>query len=145
MLKEIHEMGFSIGNHTYSHVNLKELNEKEQEREIVKLNNLVEGIIGVRPKYFRAPFGSNTEHSKKVAEKEKMLVMNWTYGYDWEKEYQDKKALTEIMLNSPYLGNGANLLMHDRKWTSEAIEDIVKGFQKKGYEFLDPKLIETPG
>jgi hypothetical protein len=34
--------------------------------------------------------------------------------------------------------------MHDRKWTSEAIEDIVKGFQKKGYEFLDPKLIETP-
>ncbi|MGG0790071.1 polysaccharide deacetylase family protein [Peribacillus simplex] len=144
VLKEIHEMGFSIGNHTYSHVNLKQLTEKEQEREIVKLNNLVEGITGVRPKYFRAPFGSNTEHSKKVAEKEKMLVMNWTYGYDWEKEYQDKKALREIMLNSPYLGNGANLLMHDRKWTSEAIEDIVKGFQKNGYEILDPKLIETP-
>ncbi|MFE4704002.1 polysaccharide deacetylase family protein [Peribacillus simplex] len=144
MLKEVHEMGFSIGNHTYSHVNLKQLTEKEQEREIVKLNNLVEGITGVRPKYFRAPFGSNTEHSKKVAEKEKMLVMNWTYGYDWEKEYQDKKALTEIMLNSPYLGSGANLLMHDRKWTSEAIEDIVKGFQKKGYEILAPKLIETP-
>ncbi|MFF2457318.1 polysaccharide deacetylase family protein [Peribacillus simplex] len=144
MLKEIHEMGFSIGNHTYSHVNLKQLTEKEQEREIVKLNNMVEGITGVSPKYFRAPFGSNTEHSKKVAEKEKMLVMNWTYGYDWEKGYQDKTALTEIMLNSPYLGNGANLLMHDRKWTSEAIEDIVKGFQKEGYEILDPKLIETP-
>lgn len=144
MLKEIHDMGFPIGNHTYSHVNLKELTEKEQEREIVKLNNLVEDIIGERPKYFRAPFVSNTDHSKKVAEEEKMLVMNWTYGYDWEKEYQDKKALTDIMLNSPYLGNGANLLMHDRKWTSEAIEDIVKGFQKKGYKFLDLKLIETP-
>ncbi|MDM5223915.1 polysaccharide deacetylase family protein [Peribacillus sp. NJ11] len=144
MLKEIHDMGFPIGNHTYSHVNLKELTEKEQEREIVKLNNLVEGIIGERPKYFRAPFVSNTDHSKKVAEEEKMLVMNWTYGYDWEKEYQDKKALTDIMLNSPYLGNGANLLMHDRKWTSEAIEDIVKGFQKKGYKFHDLKLIETP-
>ncbi|WP_057915102.1 polysaccharide deacetylase family protein [Peribacillus muralis] len=144
MLKEIHELGFPIGNHTYSHVNLTELTEKEQEREIVKLNNLVEGIIGERPKYFRAPFGSNTNHSKEVAGKEKMLVMNWTYGYDWEKEYQDKNALTEIMLNSPYLGNGANLLMHDRKWTSEAIEDIVKGFQKKGYEILDPNLIETP-
>ncbi|MCK1992636.1 polysaccharide deacetylase family protein [Peribacillus muralis] len=144
MLKEIHELGFPIGNHTYSHVNLTELTEKEQEREIVKLNNLVEGIIGERPKYFRAPFGSNTNHSKEVAKKEKMLVMNWTYGYDWEKEYQDKNTLTEIMLNSPYLGNGANLLMHDRKWTSEAIEDIVKGFQKKGYEILDPNLIETP-
>ncbi|MGE6378296.1 polysaccharide deacetylase family protein [Peribacillus muralis] len=144
MLKEINELGFPIGNHTYSHVNLKELTEKEQEREIVKLNNLVEGIIGERPRFFRAPFGSNTDHSKKIAEEEKMLVMNWTYGYDWEKEYQDKNALTEIMLNSPYLGNGANLLMHDRKWTSEAIEDIVKGFQKKGYGILDPELIETP-
>ncbi|MEY9866127.1 peptidoglycan/xylan/chitin deacetylase (PgdA/CDA1 family) [Peribacillus sp. B2I2] len=144
MLKVIHDMGFSIGNHTYSHVNVKELTEKEQEREIVKLNNLVEGIIGERPKYFRAPFGLKTDHSKKVAEEENMLVMNWTYGYDWEKEYQDKKALTDIMLNSSYLGNGANLLMHDRKWTSEAIEDIVKGFQKKGYKFLDTKLIETP-
>ncbi|MGE7876896.1 polysaccharide deacetylase family protein [Peribacillus muralis] len=144
MMKEINELGFPIGNHTYSHVNLKELTEKEQEREIVKLNNLVEGIIGERPRFFRAPFGSNTDHSKKIAEEEKMLVMNWTYGYDWEKEYQDKNALTEIMLNSPYLGNGANLLMHDRKWTSEAIEDIVKGFQKKGYGILDPELIETP-
>ncbi|MFE4239108.1 hypothetical protein [Peribacillus butanolivorans] len=57
--------------------------------------------------------------------------MNWTYGYDWEKEYQDKKSLTEIMLNSPYLSNGASLLMHDRKWTREAIEDIVKDFHKK--------------
>ncbi|WP_416116706.1 polysaccharide deacetylase family protein [Peribacillus butanolivorans] len=144
MLKEIHDMGFSIGNHTYSHVNLKEMTKEEQKREIVKLNNLVEGIIGERPKYFRAPFGSNTDFSEKVAANEKMLVMNWTYGYDWEKEYQDKKALTEIMLNSPYLSNGASLLMHDRKWTREAIEDIVKDFHKKGYKILDPKLIETP-
>ncbi|MCO0598393.1 polysaccharide deacetylase family protein [Peribacillus butanolivorans] len=137
-------MGFSIGNHTYSHVNLKELTEEEQKREIVKLNNLVEGIIGERPKYFRAPFGSNTYFSKKVAANEKMLVTNWTYGYDWDKEYQDKKALTEIMLNSSYLSNGASLLMHDRKWTREAIEDIVKDFHKKGYKILDPKLIEKP-
>lgn len=144
MLKEIHDMGFTIGNHTYSHVNLKELSEKEQEREIVKLNDMVEDIIGERPAFIRAPFGSNTDYSKKIASQEKMLVMNWTYGYDWEKEYQDKAALTKIMLNSPYLANGANLLMHDRKWTSEAIEDIVKGFQKKGYKILDPKLIETP-
>lgn len=144
ILKEIHDMGFFIGNHTYSHVNLTEQPEEVQKREIVKLNDLVEEIVGERPKFIRAPFGANTDYSKKIAEKEKMLVMNWTYGYDWEKEYQDKQALTNIMLNSEYLSNGANLLMHDRKWTSEAIEDIVIGFQKKDYKFLDPRLIETP-
>ncbi|MGE7602243.1 polysaccharide deacetylase family protein [Peribacillus sp. NPDC097675] len=143
-LKKIHDMGFFIGNHTYSHVNLKEQTEESQKKEIVKLNDLVEETVGERPKFIRAPFGANTDYSKEMAEKEKMLVMNWTYGYDWEKEYQNKKALTNIMLNSEYLTNGANLLMHDRKWTSEAIEDIVIGFQKKGYKFLDPRLIETP-
>ncbi|MFJ7856828.1 polysaccharide deacetylase family protein [Peribacillus sp. NPDC097206] len=144
ILKKIHDMGFLIGNHTYSHVNLKDQTDVVQKKEIVKLNDLVEEIVGERPKFIRAPFGSNTEYSKGIAKKEKLLVMNWTYGYDWEKEYQDKKALTNIMLNSPYLSNGANLLMHDRKWTRDAIEDIVNGFQKKGYTFLDPRLIETP-
>ncbi|CAH0345928.1 polysaccharide deacetylase family protein [Bacillus sp. CECT 9360] len=144
VLKQIHEMGFAIGNHTQSHATLKDLSESEQRNEIVKLNDAVEAIIGERPKFFRAPFGMNTDFSKKLATEEKMLVMNWTYGYDWEKNYQSKEALTQIMVNSPYLINGANLLMHDRAWTSEAISGIITGLQAKGYEMLDPELIETP-
>ncbi|WP_110929265.1 polysaccharide deacetylase family protein [Bacillus massiliglaciei] len=144
MLKEIHQLGFPIGNHTYNHVNLKELSEEEQKKEIVQLNDQVEELIGERPKFFRAPFGGNTDFSKKTAKDEKMLIMNWTYGYDWEKQYQNKEALTKIMTDNPYLTNGANLLMHDRKWTSEAIADIVKQLQKKGYTIVDPSLIKTP-
>lgn len=144
VLKQIHEMGFAIGNHTYTHASLKELSEEEQSNEILKVNDAVEAITGERPKFFRAPFGMNTEFSKSIAAKEKMLFMNWTYGYDWEKEFQNKVALTKIMANSPYLTNGANLLMHDRKWTGEAISGIITGLQEKGYEILDPSLIETP-
>lgn len=144
VLKQIHQMGFAIGNHTLSHATLKDLSEPEQKNEIVKLNDAVEAIIGERPKFFRAPFGINTDYSKKIAAEERMLVMNWTYGYDWEKEYQTKEALTQIMVNSPYLVNGANLLMHDRAWTSEAISGIITGLQGKGFAMLDPELIETP-
>ncbi|RUQ30619.1 polysaccharide deacetylase family protein [Peribacillus cavernae] len=144
VLKQIYDMGFPIGNHTYSHAALKDLTEKEQYNEIVKLNDMVESITGERPKFFRAPFGMNTEFSKKLVAQEKMLLMNWTYGYDWENEYQNKEALTKIMLNSPYLSNGANLLMHDRAWTSAALSDIITGLQDKGFKMLDPFLIETP-
>ncbi|MBT2687862.1 polysaccharide deacetylase family protein [Bacillus sp. ISL-47] len=143
VLKAIHNLGFPIGNHTYSHQNLKDLSEEQQFKEIVGLNDEIEDIIGQRPKFFRAPFGSNTDYSKKIAQDEKMLVMNWTYGYDWEKEYQSKEALTDIMVNSPYLVEGANLLMHDRQWTKEALEDIVKGLQNKGYEMANPARIKT--
>ncbi|WP_234703367.1 polysaccharide deacetylase family protein [Metabacillus indicus] len=143
-LKEIYQLGFPIGNHTMTHSNLKDLTPSEQKREITVLNDLVEQITGERPRFFRAPFGSNTDESRKIAEEEKMVLMNWTYGYDWESDYQTKEALTEIMINTPYLTDGANLLMHDRKWTSEALSAIVTGLKQKGYEMADPDTIETP-
>lgn len=141
VLKAIHELGFAIGNHTYSHYNLKTLSEAQQYNEIVSLNDRVEEIIGERPKFFRAPFGSISDYSRKVAKDENMILMNWTYGYDWEKEYQSKEALADIMINSPFLVNGANLLMHDRQWTKEALEDIVKGLRNKGFTPVDPAQI----
>ncbi|WP_174733770.1 polysaccharide deacetylase family protein [Mesobacillus harenae] len=144
ILKQIHELGFPIGNHTYNHESLPKLSEEKQIEEIISLNDRVEEIIGVRPQYFRAPFGQNTEVSFKVAEEEKMTLMNWTYGYDWEKDYLTKEKLADIMVNTPLLNSGANLLMHDREWTSAALEDIVKGLQAKSYTIADPALIETP-
>ncbi|WP_394219810.1 polysaccharide deacetylase family protein [Halobacillus trueperi] len=143
-LKEIHEMGFPIGNHTETHASLPDLSEEEQRKEIVGLNDKIEEIIGERPIFFRAPFGKNTDFSKQLAEEEGMLVMNWTYGYDWEGEYQDAQALADIMVNTPLLNNGANLLMHDREWTNKALGPIADGLRDKGYELLDPALIQTP-
>lgn len=142
VLKEIYDLGFAIGNHTYSHSNLKELSEAEQREEIMQVNNMVEKITGEKPRFFRAPFGSNTEYSKKLAAEENMTVMNWTYGYDWEKDYQTKEAIADIMVNTPYLNDGANLLMHDRTWTMEAMADIVKGLQAKGYTIVNPDNIK---
>ncbi|WP_440895175.1 polysaccharide deacetylase family protein [Amphibacillus sp. Q70] len=143
MLKEIHEMGFAIGNHTYTHPNLQEISEDEQRKEIVELNDLIEEIIGERPKFFRAPHGANTDFSFEIVEQEEMVPMNWTYGYDWEADYMDSEALADIMVNTEYLTDGANLLMHDRDWTAGALEDIVTGLRDKDYELVDPHLIQT--
>ncbi|GAE33789.1 polysaccharide deacetylase family protein [Halalkalibacter akibai] len=140
-LKTLHQLGFEIGNHTMNHPNMSQITAEEQRREIVELNDLVEEIIGERPRFYRAPFGVNTTTSKEVIEEENMLAMNWTYGYDWEKEYQEAKQLAEIMINTELLSNGANILMHDRSWTLHALEDIVTGLRKKGYEPVDPKEI----
>lgn len=143
-LKKIHDMGFAIGNHTYSHANLNDLTEEEAKEEILKVNEQVEEIIGEKPEFFRAPFGENTDFSRQLAEDEGMTVMNWTYGYDWESQYQDSEALADIMVNTELLGNGANLLMHDREWTAAAVPQIVKGLKDKGYKLVDPDTIERP-
>lgn len=152
ILKEIYDMGFMIGNHTYSHFNLQDLTVEEQKEEIVKVNDMVEEIIGERPKFFRAPHGANTDYTKELAKEEGMTLMNWSYGYDYFKPYMDKEKLTTAMITGegpevdvPYslLKPGANLLMHDREWTAAALHDIVTGLRDKGYEMVDPLFIET--
>ncbi|GAA0613437.1 hypothetical protein GCM10009001_33350 [Virgibacillus siamensis] len=152
ILKKIHSMGFAIGNHTYNHAFLPDLSKADQKKEIVRLNKLVKKIIGEQPKFFRAPNGANTDYSRKVAADEGMVVMNWTYGYDYFKPYMDAEKLTKAMVTGkgpevdvPYslLKPGANLLMHDRKWTEKALPAIIKGLRNKGYEMVDPEQIKT--
>ncbi|RDW18039.1 polysaccharide deacetylase [Oceanobacillus chungangensis] len=151
-LREIHDMGFMIGNHTYNHPLLSSISEEEQKEEIVSLNNRIEEIIGERPKFFRAPNGVNTDNSRQVVQDESMVLMNWTYGYDYFEPYMDKGKLTTAMVTGkgpevdvPYslLKPGANLLMHDREWTAAALKDIIDGLRKSGYEMVDPNLIQT--
>ncbi|AOV08395.1 polysaccharide deacetylase family protein [Sporosarcina ureilytica] len=142
VLKEIYEMGFTIGNHTKTHANLQQLSEVEQKDEIVSVSDVVEQVIGERPKFFRAPFGQNTDYSKEIVADDGMLLMNWTYGYDWEKQYMEAEALADIMVNTEFMRDGANLLMHDREWTAAALKDIVEGLRAKGYDFIDPETIQ---
>lgn len=141
-LKTIYDLGFEIGNHTMSHPNLRNLSEEKQRQEIIELNNLIEEITGERPRFFRAPFGVNTDVSRQVVAEESMQWMNWTYGYDFEKAYMEKEALAEIMVNTNLLRSGANLLMHDHPWTLEALPLIIAGLEEKGFGFVDPKTIE---
>lgn len=141
-LKELHEMGFAIGNHTNSHPNLRDLTEQQQREEILQLSETIEQILGEKPKFFRAPHGANTDFSKQLVQEEEMILMNWTYGYDWEQQYQNAHSLTDIMVNTEFLNNGANLLMHDREWTSEALPEIIQGLKDKGYGFVDPAAIK---
>ncbi|WP_345238744.1 polysaccharide deacetylase family protein [Pontibacillus salipaludis] len=145
ILKQIHEMGFEIGNHTYTHQKLDDVSQEKQREEIVSLSNKIEEIIGERPKFFRAPHGVNTDYALQVVKEEGMVQMNWSYGYDFKADYMTKQSITDIMVNTPLLGNGSNLLMHDREWTSAALEDIVQGLKDKGYGFVDPEEIQTPG
>lgn len=141
VIQELHERGFEIGNHTHTHLNLGEQSEEVQKEEIMKTNEIIEEAIGESPRFFRAPHGVMTDYTKSLLEELEMTWMNWSFGYDWVSEYQDASALTEITLNSPYLSNGANILMHDREWTAEAVPAIIDGLDEMGYKMVDPKLI----
>lgn len=141
-LKQLHEMGFTIGNHSYSHPKLTDMTYEEQRDEIVKLNDLVEEVTGERPRFFRPPFGMYNKDTLQICEEEGMMLMTWTYGYDWQPEYCEADALAKIMVDNEYITDGANLLMHDRRWTCEAMPEIIRKFREKGYGCVDPRDIK---
>lgn len=141
VIQDLHERGFEIANHTHTHAKLDDYSEENQREEIITTNDIVEEATGERPRFFRAPHGIMTEYSKQVVAEEGMTWMNWSFGYDWEVQYQDADALADITLNTELLGNGANILMHDREWTAAAVPTIVDGLIEQGFTIVNPKLI----
>ncbi|MDY0324011.1 MAG: polysaccharide deacetylase family protein [Candidatus Carbobacillus sp.] len=135
LVKKIYDHGHIIGNHSWSHPKLKSLNETETEKEIVRLNDWIEQTTGERPRFFRPPFGVMTEAAKAVIAKEKMQMMNWTWGsLDWELKTPDK--ISENVLS--HAAPGTNFLFHDKKITVEAMKQILPELKKQGYHFALP-------
>ncbi len=56
-MKKIVEQGSGIGNHTYYHTNLRDLDAEQTMAEVDNLNDLIEETAGVRPTFISPPFG----------------------------------------------------------------------------------------
>lgn len=140
--KTIYDMGFEIGNHTQTHANLRELSYEEQYAEINRTSEMVEEITGEAPRWFRPPFGLYNMDTLEICNDLGMQLMTWSFGYDWMDEYLDGDALAEVSLNNKYLRPGNNILMHDRPWTYEALEEMIDGYRAMGLEIVDPLLIK---
>lgn len=81
VIKRMHEEGHIIGNHTYSHIQLKSSNREQFKEELVKTNEIIKGITGEEVTYVRPPYGT----WDKTFEKElNMIPVLWNIDpLDW--------------------------------------------------------------
>lgn len=140
-LKKLYDMGFEIGNQTLDHPHLRELSYTEKRDQIVGLSDQIEAITGERPRFFRPPYGEYDAETARICAEENLVLMTWTFGYDWREEYREVDALTEILLNNEYLYGGANILMHDNERVYRALPALIEGYRAKGYTIVDPAEI----
>ncbi|MDD5686706.1 MAG: polysaccharide deacetylase family protein [Elusimicrobia bacterium] len=144
-MKKYIELGHEIGNHTYSHRNYYQLKEKMGLDEIEKILRqelddnevLIKNATGVRPLFMRMPNGFISPMVKKVAKDKNYIVVNWTFGCDWQQNTKDdlvKKYLRSVE-------SGAIFLFHDKKLTAEALPEIIEGIKKKGYKIVPLRVI----
>ena len=131
IVKRMAEEGHLIGNHTYHHVELTKVSEKEARLELADTSAAIVRITGKEPEYMRPPFGA---WQRKLEQEIQMLPVLWTIDpLDWTTENQDEivnKVVTEAEENDI-------ILLHDcYKSSVEAGLRIVDILQEEGFVFV---------
>ena len=131
LLRRIFELGSQIGNHTYSHPNLKKLSEKEILEEINKTNKLIKSAIGISSTVMRPPYGSYTREMKDYVD---MRFVLWNIDtLDWKTK--DTKSICKEIRNN--VKDGSIILMHDLyNTTADAVEIMVPELISQGYQLV---------
>ena len=130
VVSQIAKGGHLIGNHTYSHVDIARIPEREAREEIEKTNRILEKIIRDKVEYIRPPFGV---WEKKLEDLNMMSVL-WTVDpLDWTTKNADEivnRVVTKTRENDI-------ILMHDcYKSSVQAALRIIDLLQSEGYEFV---------
>jgi len=141
VLKSMIEYGFEIGNHSYSHPNLKKLKSKKLVRQQIKKTDEKLEEIKILTKLFRPPYGSFDKSLLAITQEMGKKVILWDVdSKDWKKPGIEKVA--QEVLN--YSENGSIIGLHDHNArNSEEKSDLVKildkiipELQSRGYELV---------
>ena len=136
-LREIALKGHLIGNHTYSHLNLKNRPISQLSSEINKTALLISRLTGKECYWFRPPMGLYDYNLISFVKNQNYQVSFWTIdSLDWK--IQNPQVICERVLKD--LKPGDVILLHDgggpREGTVQATEMIIRAALKKGFTFV---------
>lgn len=141
VIKEINDEGFAIGNHTWSHLNLKREKDKKMiEKEINRNTDLIAKITGAPPRFFRPPYGESNAYVKSLVKDDGMIFMNWSgAAKDWEKSTVEKDVFVNNVMKD--LHSGEIILIHEHPWSVANLDALLTDLESKGYTYVDPRDI----
>lgn len=131
IIKRMQEEGHLIGNHTYSHIQLKTSNRETFKEELIKTNQILEEITGEEVEYVRPPYGS---WDKSFETELNMFPVLWTVDpLDWCSS--NPSRITEKIVSKTEEND--IILMHDYYDTSvTAALNAVDKLIEEGYTFV---------
>ena len=131
IIEQMKEDGHIIGNHTYTHIQLRSGNREKFRDELVLTNEVISGITGEEVQYVRPPYGT---WDKKLEEELNMFPVLWNVDpNDWCTGNADK--VTKRIVNKAK-ENGI-ILLHDCYQSSvDAALASIDILTEEGYEFV---------
>ncbi|MEK4250216.1 polysaccharide deacetylase family protein [Paenibacillus sp. FSL W7-1287] len=125
----IQQEGHEISNHAYSHPDMATLSRSEQQRQIVKTEQLLKEM-NVNNQWFAPPSGSFNATTVQVAREQGLLTVLWTIDtIDWRNP-SPEQVMARIKSN---LEPGAMILMHPTTATEQTLPMMIQYMKEKGY------------
>jgi peptidoglycan/xylan/chitin deacetylase (PgdA/CDA1 family) len=140
LISTIYTAGHEIANHTYSHINFFKYKNNDIEdkikSEIFKCETVIHAITNYKTKLVRIPYGFSRSPSQKVAKELGYIMVNWSFGCDWNTK------LTQEQMYQLYKKNikaGAIFLMHDPKKSKKMVNflpQLIDDIKQEGYDIV---------
>jgi peptidoglycan/xylan/chitin deacetylase (PgdA/CDA1 family) len=132
--------GHAIGNHSHTHPLFCLRSPGAIEEDLRRAQETIEAKTGVRPRWFRAPFGVRWFGVRRAQARLELTGVMWTaIGYDWSLRAEEVVARIAARAS-----NGAILCLHDGRElrvkpdirvTVESVRRLVPVLLDRGYRF----------
>jgi len=128
--KKIAQRGHEIGNHAYSHPDMKNLGVERIHQEIRRTQEVIEKTIGIKPTLFAPPSGSFDQRVVDIAHSSyDMQTIMWTADtIDWQKP-PPSKVIERV---SKKMGNGVLVLMHPTAASEASLDQLLTMAKQRG-------------
>lgn len=128
--------GHIVGNHSYSHYNMTEIDVNTAAEEITLMHDYVEENFNYSMGYFRFPEGVFSEQTIALAAELGYRSVFWSFAYaDWDRDNPpDQTEAFEKITSSTH--NGEIILLHAVSQTNaDILGDVIDNIRDQGYAF----------
>lgn len=130
LVTEFSTRGHELGNHTYSHLHPNTLTKEKNKEQILLAEELITQITQIKTTLYAPPYGEYNDIVLLAASELGYRTIMWSIDtIDW------KNPPPEIIIQRVMkkITKGAIILIHPTKSTAQALPQLIKLIQDKGY------------
>ncbi|MGC8861185.1 MAG: polysaccharide deacetylase family protein [Armatimonadota bacterium] len=137
LVRRIHDEGHEIANHTYSHPDLRKLEDSAIREEITRTDEIVLRITGDHcAPYLRPPYGARDRRVLRIASEEGYTLIYWSVdSWDAFKKGIMADEIRERVLDR--VRGGDIVLMHcGSQATADALPELIRELHTRGLKIV---------
>lgn len=137
LVQQEYAAGHIVANHSWNHPDLTTLPADEMHTQLSITSDAIEQATGVRPSFFRPPYGAYNEQTFVQANALGLTSVTWNVDPD---DWQEPGSSVIVDRVVDGADNGAIILLHDgggnRTQTIAALPKILSRLQERGFRFV---------